>query len=161
MKVNIINKNPNGLPKYAKFGDSGMDLMADFSRGLNEDLMWGSAYDEEREKLLIFSGGRCLIPTGIYTSFPPGYEIQVRPRSGLALKNGVTVLNTPGTIDSGYRNEWGVILMNLSDDVFEIQHGDRIAQAVLAKVSLIEWNEVEELDKSDRGEGGFNSTGIK
>ena len=100
MKVNVINKNPNGLPKYAKFGDSGMDLMADFSRGLNEDLMWGSAYDEERKKLLIFSGGRCLIPTGIYTSFPPGYEIQVRSRSGLALKSGIITLNTPGTIDA-------------------------------------------------------------
>lgn len=159
MKVNIINKNPNGLPKYAKFGDSGMDLMADFSRGLNEDLMWGSAYDEERKKLLIFSGGRCLIPTGIYTSFPPGYEIQVRSRSGLALKSGVFVLNTPGTIDSGYISEIGVILFNASDEVFEVSQGDRIAQAVLAKVSLIEWNEVESLDETDRGEGGFGSTG--
>ena len=159
MKVNIINKNPNGLPKYAKFGDSGMDLMADFSRGLNEDLMWGSAYDEEKKKLLIFSGGRCLIPTGIYTSFPPGYEIQVRSRSGLALKSGVFVLNTPGTVDSCYRNEIGIILFNASDEVFEVSQGDRIAQAVLAKVSLIEWNEVTELDETDRGEGGFGSTG--
>ena len=159
MKVNIINKNLKGLPKYAKFGDSGMDLMADFSRGLNEDLMWGSAYDEKREKLLIFSGGRCLIPTGIYTSFPPGYEIQVRSRSGLALKSGVFVLNTPGTVDSCYRNEIGVILFNASDEVFEVSQGDRIAQAVLAKVSLIEWNEVESLDETDRGEGGFGHTG--
>ena len=159
MKVNIINKNPNGLPKYAKFGDSGMDLMADFSRGLNEDLMWGAAYDEERKKLLIFSGGRCLIPTGIYTSFPPGYEIQIRSRSGLALKSGVFVLNTPGTVDSCYRSEIGVILFNASNDVFEVSQGDRIAQAVLAKVSLIEWNEVESLDETDRGGGGFGSTG--
>ena len=159
MKVNIINKNPNGLPKYAKFGYSGMDLMADFSRGLNEDLMWGSAYDEEREKLLIFSGGRCLIPTGIYTSFPPGSEIQVRSRSGLALKSGVFVLTTTGTVDSCYRNEIGVILFNTSNEVFEVSQGDRIARAVLTKVSLIEWNEVESLDETDRGEGGFGSTG--
>ena len=159
MKVNVINKNPNGLPKYAKFGDSGMDLMADFSRGLNEDLMWGSVYDEEREKLLIFSGGRCLIPTGIHTSFPPGYEIQVRSRSGLALKFGVFVLNTPGTIDSGYISEIGVILFNTSDEVFEVSQGDRVAQAVLTKVSLIEWNEVDTLNETDRGKGGFGSTG--
>ena len=159
MKVNIVNKNPNGLPKYAKPGDSGMDLMADFSRGLNEDLMWGAAFDSNRDKLLIFSGGRCLIPTGIYTSFPPGYELQIRSRSGLALKSGVFVLNTPGTIDSCYRSEIGVILFNTSDDVFEVSHGDRIAQAILAKVSLIEWNEVVELDNTDRGEGGFGSTG--
>ena len=159
MKVNIINKNPNGLPKYAKFGDSGMDLMADFSRGLNEDLMWGSAYDEERKKLLIFSGGRCLIPTGIYTSFPPGYEIQVRSRSGLALKSGVFVLNTPGTVDSCFRSQIGVILFNASDEVFEVSQGDRIAQAVLTKVSLIEWNEVDTLNETDRGKGGFGSTG--
>jgi len=100
MKVNIINKNPNGLPKYAKFGDSGMDLMADFSRGLNEDFMWGSVYDEKREKLLIFSGGRCLIPIQIKTAIPEGYEVQIRSRSGLALKQGVMVLNSPGTIDA-------------------------------------------------------------
>lgn len=159
MKINIINKNPNGLPKYAKHGDSGMDLIADFSRGLNEDLMCGAAYDEIREKLLIFSGGRCLIPTGIFTSFPAGYEIQIRSRSGLALKDGVFVLNSPGTIDSGYTNEIGVVLFNTSDEVFEVGHGDRIAQAVLAKVSLIEWNLVDSLEKTDRNENGFGSTG--
>jgi len=158
MKINVINKGSNKLPKYAKQGDSGMDLLANFSSGLNENLMWGAALDTDRNTLLVFSGGRVLIPTGLYTSFPPGYEIQVRPRSGLALKQGITVLNTPGTVDSCYRGEIGVVLMNLSDDVFEIQHGDKIAQAVLAKVSLIEWNEVEELDNSDRGEGGFGST---
>lgn len=158
MKINVINKGSNKLPKYAKQGDSGMDLHANFSNGLNENLMWGAALDTDRNTLLVFSGGRVLIPTGLYTSFPPGYEIQVRPRSGLALKQGITVLNTPGTVDSCYRGEIGVILMNLSDEVFEIQHGDKIAQAVLTKVSLIEWNEVEELDNSDRGEGGFGST---
>lgn len=161
MKVNIINDSLNELPEYAKSGDSGMDLRANFSNGLNEDYMFGSVFDEERQTLLVFSGGRVLVPTGIYTSFPPGYEIQVRPRSGLALKHGVTVLNTPGTVDSSYRGEIGVILMNLSDEVFEVQQGDRIAQAVLAKVSLIEWNIVEHLDETDRGKGGFNSTGVK
>ena len=161
MKINVINKSTNALPTYAKPGDSGMDLRADFTHGLVEDYMVGAAVDGERETLIIFSGGRCLIPTGLYTSFPPGYEIQVRPRSGLALKQGIIVLNTPGTIDSGFRSEIGVILMNLSDEPFEIQHGDRIAQAVLAKVSLIEWNEVESLDESDRGKGGLGSSGVK
>ena len=160
MEVQVINKNPNGLPKYAKYGDSGMDLLADFSHGLNENFMWRATYDEKREKLLIFSGGRCLVPTGLYTAFPPGYEIQIRSRSGLALKQGVFVLNSPGTVDSGYRNEIGVILMNMSDEVFEIGQGDRIAQAVLTKVSLIEWKEVESLIETDRGKGGFGHTGI-
>ena len=161
MKVNVINKSSNSLPVYAKAGDSGMDVMADFSKGINEKFMHHAAYDEIRQKILVFSGGRVLVPTGIFTSFPPGYEIQVRSRSGLALKQGVFVLNSPGTIDSGYRNEIGVILFNTSDEVFEIGHGDRIAQLVLAKVSLIEWNEVLDLDSSERGEGGFGSTGVK
>ena len=162
MKVNVINKSTNDLPTYAKPGDSGMDIRADFSRGIGEKHpMHFAEYDEISKKILIFSGGRALIPTGIFTSFPPGYEIQVRPRSGLALKSGITVLNTPGTIDSGYRNELGVILMNLSDEVFEIEQGDRIAQIVLAKVSLIEWNQVLDLDVSDRGEGGLGSSGVK
>ena len=100
MKVNIINSSNNPLPTYAKLGDSGMDLRASFSNGLNEDLMWGAAFDDERKTLIVFSGGRVLIPTGLYTSFPPGYELQIRSRSGLALKHGIMVLNSPGTIDS-------------------------------------------------------------
>lgn len=100
MKVNVVNKSSNSLPVYAKAGDSGMDVMADFSRGVSEKFMHLGAYDEERQKILVFSGGRVLVPTGIFTSFPPGYEIQVRSRSGLALKQGVFVLNSPGTIDS-------------------------------------------------------------
>jgi len=138
-----------------------MDLRANFSNGLAEDLMVGCAWDDVRKVLLVFSGGRCLVPTGIYTSFPPGYEIQIRSRSGLALKQGVFCLNSPGTCDSSYRGEIGVILMNLSDEVFEIAQGDRIAQAVLAKVSLIEWNTVEHLDETSRGKGGFGSSNIK
>ena len=161
MKIKIVNKSNNPLPTYAKAGDSGMDLRADFSRGVNEQHMYEAvAYDDIREVVLVFPGGRYLVPTGLFTSFPPGYEFQVRPRSGVALKEGVTVLNTPGTIDSNYRNEWGVIIMNLSSDVFEIAHGDRIAQGVLTKVSLVEWEEVEELDSTDR-KGGFGHTGVK
>ena len=161
MKVNIINSSNNPLPTYAKLGDSGMDLRASFSNGLNEDLMWGAAFDDERKTLIVFSGGRVLIPTGLYTSFSPGYELQIRSRSGLALKHGIMVLNSPGTIDSGYRSEIGVILTNIGNEPFEIQHGDRIAQAILTKVSLIEWNEVLSLDETERGNGGFNSTGVK
>lgn len=158
MKIKIVNKSNNLLPAYAKVGDSGMDLRADFTNGLNENFMFGTAFDEIRQTLLVFSGGRCLVPTGIYTSFPPGYEIQIRPRSGLSLKKGIHI--ALGTIDSCYRGELGVILTNFGDDVFEIQQGDKIAQAVLAKVSLIEWEEVEELDSTDR-KGGFGHTGVK
>jgi len=99
MIVDVINKSTNPLPKYAKPGDAGMDLLANLSNGVNEDLLTGSVMDEDRNVLLIFSGGRALIPTGLYIAVPEGYELQVRPRSGLALKQGVTVLNTPGTID--------------------------------------------------------------
>lgn len=159
VKVDVIDESKNPLPKYAKPGDAGMDLMADFSKGLNEDFLFGSAFDEERKALLIFSGGRALIPTNLYTAFPEGYEIQIRPRSGLALKSGITVLNTPGCIDSSYRNSWGVVLINLSDEVFEVKQGDRIAQAVMHKVEQIEWNPVLFLSKTERGKGGFGSTG--
>ena len=161
MKIDVINTSSNPLPVYAKAGDSGMDVRADFSRGVSDEHMYGAAYDEERKVVLLFSGGRYLVPTGIFTSFPPGFEIQVRPRSGQALKQGITVLNTPGTIDSGYRNELGVILFNTSDEVFEIAHGDRIAQIVLAKVSLIEWNQVDSLTESDRGKTGLGDSGVK
>jgi dUTP pyrophosphatase len=164
MKVDVVNQGINELPRYAKPGDSGMDLRANFSNGLNEDLMWGCAFDAEREVLIMFSGGRCIVPTGLYTAFPPGYEIQVRGRSGLAIKNGIQVLNAPGTIDSSYRGELGVILMNSGSEPFEIVHGDRIAQAILAKVCLVEWNELaslEQLSASDRGKTGFGDSGIK
>ena len=99
MEVKVINKSLNPLTVYAKDGDSGVDLRADFTN-LNEDLMFGAAYDDVRKVLIIFSGGRCIVPTGLYTSFPPGYEIQIRPRSGLAIKDGIMVLNSPGTIDA-------------------------------------------------------------
>jgi len=159
MKVNIVNKSINELPKYANPGDAGMDLRADFSKGLNEDFLFFSAFDEERQVLIIFPGGRALIPTNLHTAVPEGYELQVRPRSGLALKSGVTVLNTPGCVDSGYRNSIGVILMNLGEDEFEISQGDRIAQGILKKFETIEWNQVESLDETERGLGGFGSSG--
>jgi dUTP pyrophosphatase len=160
MKVNIVNKSANGLPSYAKPGDAGMDLMADFSQGISNKFFDFAEFDEERKVLLIFCGGRALVPTNLYTAIPEGYEVQIRPRSGVALKNGVTVLNTPGTIDSGYRNSWGVILFNSAEEPFEIAQGDRIAQAVLNKFEYIEWNQVEALTESERGLGGFGSTGI-
>jgi dUTP pyrophosphatase len=161
MIVDVVNKSTNPLPKYAKPGDAGMDLLANFSNGINENLLFGAALDEERNVLLVFSGGRALIPTGLYTAVPEDHELQVRPRSGLALKQGVTVLNTPGTIDSPYRGEIGVILINFSDEVFEVAQGDRIAQAVLNKVDAVEWKPVSELPTSARGEGGFGHTGVK
>lgn len=161
MKVEIVNKSNNPLPKYAKPGDSGMDLMADFSNGIDEKFLFFSDFDEERQTLLIFEGGRALVPTNIFTAIPEGYEIQIRSRSGLALKSGVFVTNGVGTIDSGYRNSYGVILTNLGDDVFEISQGDKIAQAVLVKVEKIEWNEVEKLDETERGLTGFGDSGIK
>lgn len=160
MDVLIKNNATNDLPAYAKKGDAGVDLKADFSQGVDDTYFNGAAYDEERNVILVFSGGRALIPTNIYTAIPEGYEVQIRSRSGLALKSGVTVLNSPGTIDSGYRNAWGVIVMNFSDDVFEINQGDKIAQAVLNKFETINWVPVENLPESSRGLGGFGHTGV-
>ena len=161
MEVKVINKSLNPLPVYAKDGDSGVDLRADLSNLDIDKLDYGAAYDDIRETLIVFPKGRCIVPVGLFTSFPPGYEIQIRPRSGLAIKHGITVVNSPGTIDSGYRNEWGVILMNLGDEPFEIKDGDRIAQAVLTRVSKIDWKEVEQLDSSDRGLTGYGDSGVK
>jgi len=139
-----IRRLPHGagldLPCYATDGAAGMDVLA-------------------AEDLTIEPGGRTAVATGFAVSIPPGYEIQVRPRSGLALKQGITVPNTPGTIDSDYRGEVKVILMNQSQDNFSVQRGDRIAQLVLAPVTLALWQEVEQLDETVRGDGGFGSTG--
>lgn len=160
MEIKIINKSENPLPKYGTKYSAGVDLMADFSKGVSTEFFDFADYDEERKVIIIFPGGRALIPTNIYTAIPEGYEVQIRPRSGLSLKNGITVLNTPGTIDSDFRNSWGVILMNLSDTEFEISQGDRIAQAVLNKFERIEWIETDTLDDTERGQGGFGSTGV-
>lgn len=163
MKIQVINKSGNELPKYETPQSAGMDLRADLW-SINEKFLYDARVvrreDGTIDHIVIETGGRALIPTELYTAIPKGYEVQIRPRSGLALKHGVTVLNTPGTIDADYRNGWGVILMNNDlRNSFKVYQGDRIAQAVLAKVEQIEWQEVSELDSTDRGLGGFGSTG--
>ena len=162
MKVQVINKSSNPLPQYETPQSAGMDLKADLW-SIQEKFLFGSAIIRNMDNtiawIVINPGGRALIPTELYTAIPAGYEVQVRPRSGLALKSGITVLNTPGTIDADYRNGWGVILMNQGTEPFIVKQGDRIAQAVLAKVEQIEWEEVDELDSTERGLGGFGHTG--
>ena len=144
MKVAIINKSTNGLPSYETPASAGLDIRAFIE-----------------EKLTLSPGERKLIKTGLFLEIPEGYEAQVRPRSGLALKNGITVLNSPGTIDADYRGEIGVILINHSSEIFEINSGERIAQLVFAKVEQAVWFETESLNETERGEGGFGSTGKK
>lgn len=141
--VPIINKSNNELPSYARVGDAGMDIRA---------------YLEAPKTLRPME--RALIPTGLFLELPDGYEVQVRPRSGLALKHGITVLNTPGTIDSKYRGEIGVILMNLSDEPFTIYPGDRIAQMVFKKVEKAILYQVNKLDEANDRGGGFGHSGI-
>lgn len=145
MKLKVINKSGFDLPKYETENSAGMDLRACFSNGENGEII-------ER-------GERLLIKTGIFLEVPKGYEVQIRPRSGLAFKFGVTVVNSPGTIDADYRGEIGVILINHGEVPFIVNHGDRIAQMVLAKCEQAEWDEVDNLSETDRGEGGFGSTG--
>lgn len=169
MEVKVINKSKNKLPEYATSGSAGCDLMADFSDLdkiiLNRIICFNSYITWEKDNTIksitIRPGGRALIPTNLFTAIPEGYEVQVRSRSGLALKQGIFVLNSPGTIDSDFRNDWGVILANFGTENFEIKQGDRIAQAVLNKVEQITWKEVEDLDETDRGLGGFGSTDTK
>lgn len=143
MKVFVVNKSNHRLPEYATPMSAGLDLKANIS-----------------EPITLGSLQRVLIPTDLYMAIPEGYELQIRPRSGLALKNGITCLNTPGTIDADYRGNVGVILVNLSDTPFMINPGDRIAQAVLNKFEKIEWVEVNTLDETERGTGGFGHSGI-
>lgn len=161
MKVQIINNSINELPKYANPGDAGLDLMADFSKGLNSKFMFFADYDDVSNEVIIFSGGRALIPTNLHVAIPEGYELQVRPRSGLALKHGITLTNCIGTIDEGYRNSIGAIVMNLGEEPFSIAQGDRICQAVLNKFETIEWDLVEVLSESQRNLNGFGSSGVK
>ncbi len=142
MKVRIINKSSNTLPVYATADASGMDIRAFLS-----------------EKLSIASMERVLIPTGLYLEIPRGFEAQIRPRSGLAIKQGITCLNTPGTIDADYRGEIKVILINLSSEVQVIENGDRIAQMVFQKVEQVEWLSVDTIDETERNSGGFGHTG--
>lgn len=141
MKIKIINRSKHALPKYQTALSAGMDLYANLD-----------------EPVTLKPLERKLIATGLLMELPQGYEAQVRPRSGLALKNGITVLNTPGTIDADYRGEIGVVLVNLSAESFTVNDGDRIAQMVIAKHETAIWDEVDELNETDRGAGGFGST---
>jgi dUTP pyrophosphatase len=160
MQVAIVNKSINELPSYSTPGAAGMDLRANFTNGnLKDDFLFFAEWDEVGEYLIIFSGGRALVPTDLFVQVPDGYELQIRPRSGLALKEGITVLNTPGTIDSDYTGNVGVILINFNEEPFIVKTGDRIAQCILNKVENIEWKLVDELNKTTRGAGGFGHTG--
>lgn len=144
MKIDIINNSHHPLPEYATAQSAGMDLRANIT-----------------EPIVLQPMERVLVPTGLYIALPAGYEAQVRPRSGLALKQGITVLNAPGTIDADYRGEIGVLLINLSNIPFEIADGERIAQLVIASCEQAEWNPVTALDDTERGDGGYGHTGTK
>lgn len=143
MKVQIINKSHHKLPAYETIQSAGMDLRANLEAPITLAPMQ-----------------RCIVPTGLYMALPAGYEAQVRPRSGLAIKKGITVLNSPGTIDADYRGEVGVILINLSAEDFVINDGERIAQMVIARHEQVEWQPVEMLDETERGAGGFGHSGV-
>lgn len=142
MKVQIINKSHHQLPQYATIQSAGVDLRANLS-----------------EPIVLAPMQRALIPTGLFISLPAGYEAQVRPRSGLAIKKGITVLNSPGTIDADYRGEICIILINLSQEEFVVNDGERVAQMVIARHEQAEWVEVEALDETERGAGGFGHSG--
>ena len=144
MKIKVVNKSKHPLPHYATTQSAGMDLRANLD-----------------EPIILKPLERTLVKTGIFMELPVGYEAQVRPRSGLAFKKGITVLNTPGTIDADYRGEVGVILVNLSNEGFVVEDGERVAQMVIAKHEQTSWEEVEELIETERGAGGFGSTGVK
>jgi len=144
MKVKIVNKSQHALPYYATSQSAGMDLRANLT-----------------EAITLTPLERILVKTGLYIQLPVGYEAQIRPRSGLAYKKGITVLNSPGTIDADYRGEIGVILVNLSDEEFVIEDGERVAQMIIAKHEQADWEEVVELVETERGAGGFGSTGVK
>ncbi len=143
MKVKVINQSSHSLPEYKTKGSAGVDLYANNS-----------------ETITLNTLERTLVPTGLFLEIPLGYEAQIRPRSGLALKKGISVVNSPGTIDSDYRGEINVLIINLSNEPVEIAPGERIAQMVFAKYEQAEWELVEELSSTERGEGGFGSTGI-
>jgi dUTP pyrophosphatase len=143
MKIRIVNKSSNPLPQYATKASAGIDLRANLEK-----------------EVVLKPMERTLVPTGLFIELPVGYEAQVRPRSGLAIKKGITVLNTPGTIDADYRGEIMVIMINLSNEDFTIKHGERIAQMIIAAHEQAEWVEVEKLDDTERGAGGFGHTGV-
>lgn len=144
MKVKIVNRSKHDLPSYSTLLSAGMDIRANLDT-----------------EVILLPGERKLIPTGLFIALPEGYEAQMRPRSGLALKSGISLVNTPGTIDADYRGEIGIILINFSTEAFKIFDGDRICQMVINKIETISWVEVEDLDETGRGEGGFGHTGRK
>ncbi|WP_350284143.1 dUTP diphosphatase [uncultured Croceitalea sp.] len=144
MEIKVINKSAHTLPQYETIASAGMDLRANIS-----------------EPITLKPLERAIVKTGLFIELPIGFEAQVRPRSGLAAKKGITVLNAPGTVDADYRGEIGVILANLSNEDFVVENGERVAQLVIAKHERAEWLEVDELSDSDRGTGGFGSTGTK
>lgn len=144
MTIKIINRSQHALPNYESHASAGMDLRANLS-----------------ESITLNPLERAVVKTGLFIELPMGYEAQVRPRSGLAAKRGITVLNSPGTIDADYRGEIGVILVNLSNEAFTIENGERVAQLVIAKHERAQWDQVETLSETVRGEGGFGSTGVK
>ena len=144
MKIKIINKSSHALPEYETIASAGMDLRANIDAPITLKPL-----------------ERTIVPTGLFLELPVGYEAQVRPRSGLAAKKGITVLNAPGTVDADYRGEVGVILVNLSTEDFVVENGERVAQMVIAKHERAEWEEVEILSETDRGVGGFGSTGTQ
>ena len=144
MKINIVNRSRFSLPQYATVHSAGLDLRADLE-----------------QSLILKPLERSLVPTGLFIELPEGYEAQIRPRSGLAIKHGISLVNTPGTIDPDYRGEIKVIVVNLSDVPFTLEPGERIAQMVIARFEHISWNEVESLSETARGEGGFGHTGVK
>jgi len=144
VKINIINRSKHDLPHYETVSSAGMDLRANIP-----------------ESITLKPLDRTIVKTGLFIALPVGYEAQVRPRSGLAAKKGITILNAPGTIDADYRGEIGVILVNLSNEDFVVADGERVAQLVIAKHERAEWIEVEELSETSRGSGGFGSTGVK
>lgn len=144
MQIKIINRSSHDLPHYETVASAGMDLRADIT-----------------EAVTLKPLERTIVKTGLFIELPVGYEAQVRPRSGLAAKKGITVLNAPGTVDADYRGEIGVILVNLSNEDFTIENGERVAQLVIARHERAEWIEVKELSETSRGEGGFGSTGVK
>ena len=143
MKVKVINQSKHPLPAYETSASAGLDVRANLSESI------------ELKPL-----ARVLVKTGLFLEIPEGYECQVRPRSGLALKKGITVLNSPGTIDADYRGEVGVILVNLSSEIFTIENGERVAQLVFAEVQQAQWEEADNLTETERGAGGFGSTGV-
>lgn len=162
MKVQVVNLSNNELPKYSIEGSAGMDLRADFSRVSKENrlIIHGDADYTEQIEVTLYPGSRMLIPTGLKIALPEGYEARIQPRSGLALKNGISIVNTPGCVDANYRGEIGIILINHGLEPFTIKHGDRIAQMIVSKTEYIEFEQVEELNDTNRGSGGFGSTSI-